>query len=235
MTTSGTLAITWLGHATFVLTSPGGKRIVIDPWLEGNPKCPAECRTINRADLILVTHGHPDHISDVVTVARATDAPVVGIYELSSWLQKKGLKNVHGMNKGGTLYLAGIGITMVHALHSSAMVDEGQIVYLGDPAGYVLRFEDGRSVYFAGDTDVFGDMTLIKKLYAPDIAFLPIGDHFTMGPKGAALAAELLGVTQVVPMHYGTFPLLTGTPDELRALLPASVQVLDLKPGETVS
>lgn len=235
MSTSSKLAIRWFGHGTFLLTSPGGKRILFDPWFEANPACPDDCKKVGKADMILVTHGHPDHASEVVSVARATNAPVVTIYELGLWLQKKGLKQVHGINKGGTVTIAGIDVTMVHAQHSSGLDVDGQIVYLGEPAGYIVRLEDGSRVYFAGDTDVFGDMALIKKLYAPEIAFLPIGDYYTMGPKGAAFAADLLGVTQVVPMHYGTFPLLTGTPGELRKLLPSGVQLLEPKPGETIS
>jgi len=230
---TGKLTIQWLGHGTFLLTSPGGKRVLFDPWLVANKTCPDECKSIGKVDLILVTHGHSDHVSDVVSVARSTHAPVVAIHELSLWLRQKGVQQVHGMNKGGTITLAGLDVTMVTAQHSSSLEVDGQLVYLGEPAGYVIRLEDGRVIYFAGDTDVFSDMALIKRLYEPEIAFLPIGDHYTMGPKGAALAAELLGVHQVVPMHYGTFPLLTGTPDALRLLLPSGVDLLELKPGET--
>jgi len=230
------LSITWLGHATFILTSPGGKRIVTDPWLEGNPACPASMKKIDKADLILVSHGHFDHVGDVVSVARSTGATVVGIFELCAWLESKGVKHTSPMNMGGTQKVGDIGVTMTMALHSSAIVEDGRAVYLGDPAGYVITFEDGMRAYFAGDTALFGDMRLIRELYAPEIAFLPIGDHFTMGPEAAAKACEMLGVKQVVPMHWGTFPLLTGTPERLKALVKElSVEVLALRPGETAS
>jgi L-ascorbate metabolism protein UlaG (beta-lactamase superfamily) len=232
MPSSTSLSITWLGHGTFELLSPGGKRIVIDPWLEQNPSCPADRKKIDRADLILVTHGHFDHIGDLVPVARATGAKVIGIFELCAWLGKKGVQNTSPMNIGGSQRVGDITITMVPAVHSSAFVDDGGPVYLGDAAGYVIRFEDGLTVYFAGDTALFGDMRLIKEMYEPAIAFLPIGDHFTMGPEAAARAANLLGARQIVPMHYGTFPLLTGTPERLKELLP-TVDILKLKPGET--
>ena len=230
------LSITWLGHASFILTTPGGKRIVTDPWLEGNPACPADRKRIDAADVILLTHGHFDHSGDVVTVARATNAPVVAVFELSLWLERKGLQNVVGMGIGGTTTVAGLEISMVPAVHSSSIVEDGTTVYLGPATGFVVRMENDQVFYFAGDTALFGDMRLIGEMFKPDIAFLPIGDHYTMGPDGAARACALLGVRQVVPMHFGTFPLLTGTPDRLKHLVePNGVDVLVLKPGETAS
>jgi L-ascorbate metabolism protein UlaG (beta-lactamase superfamily) len=228
------ISITWYGHSTFMITTPGGKRIVTDPWLEGNPKCPPGMKKITAADLILVSHGHSDHTGDLMAVSRATKAPVVAVYELAHWFELKGLSNLQGMNIGGTIALAGLSVTMVPAIHSSSVVENDTNVYLGNPAGFVVRMENGQAFYFAGDTALFGDMRLIAEMYAPQIAFLPIGDHFTMGPDAAALAARMLAVRQVVPMHYGTFPVLTGTAERLKHLVdPFGIDVLVLKPGET--
>jgi L-ascorbate metabolism protein UlaG (beta-lactamase superfamily) len=229
------LSITWYGHSTFVVTTPGGKRIVFDPWLTGNPKAPAGAR-IDKADVICVTHGHSDHTGDVIATARATNAPVVAVFELGTWFRSKGLKDVVDMGVGGTVAVKGLTISMVPAVHTSSIDEDGQQLYAGLAAGFVIRLEDDRTIYFAGDTAVFGDMSLIRRMYAPEIAFLPIGDHYTMDARGAALACELLGVRQVVPMHYGTFPVLTGSPDELQRLVePRGVDVLVLKPGETAT
>ncbi|MCX6543056.1 MAG: metal-dependent hydrolase [Acidobacteria bacterium] len=230
------LSVTWLGHSTFLLVSPEGRRILLDPWLDGNPSCPPAFRTIDAVDLILVTHGHFDHVHDVAAVAKATGATVVGIFELCDWLGRQGVTKTSGMNKGGTQEHGGVRITMVDARHSSSFVENGAATYLGEAAGYVLRFGNGLTIYFAGDTSVFGDMRLIRELYNPSIAFLPIGDLFTMDPAAAAKAAELLGVRAVFPMHYGTFPVLTGRPEQLRELVaPLGVEVVEMQPGQTVA
>jgi len=227
------LSITWYGHATFVVGTPGGRRIVFDPWLTGNPKAPAGAK-IDKADVICVTHGHSDHTTDVVPIARATGAPVVAVFELANYFQGKGLKDVVGMGIGGTVDVKGLKISMVSAVHTSSIEEDGKVLYVGTATGFVVRLEDGRSLYFAGDTALFGDMRLIREQYAPEIAFLPIGGHYTMDPAGAAKAVEMLGVRQVVPMHYGTFPALSGSPEELKKLVEArGVDVLVLKPGET--
>lgn len=233
---SSSLAFTWLGHATFLLRSPGGKRILFDPWVTGNPSAPESAKKIGELDLILITHGHADHTGDAVSIGRSSGAQVVAPYEVASWLGQKGLKNVTGMNPGGTLKALGLSMTMVPAVHSSSVEEDGKVIYLGVATGYIVTFEDGVTIYFAGDTSVFGDMRLIGEMYRPTLAFLPIGDLYTMGPEQAAKACELLGVKRVVPMHYGTFPALTGTPASLRALVePRGVEVLELKPGETAS
>lgn len=226
------LAITWLGHSAFRLRTPGGKELLFDPWYAGNPSFVESARP-QAADLILVSHGHSDHITDAAAMAKSTGATVVGIWEVTSWLGSKGVKNLEPMNKGGTITSKGLRITMTDARHSSSF-DDGGIVYLGEPAGFVIKLENGQTIYYAGDTSLFGDMKLIGELYKPAIAFLPIGDRFTMGPDTAALAAQWLGVKMVVPMHHGTFPLLTGTPDQLEQHLTGkSIEVLKLKPGET--
>ena len=229
-----TLSFTWLGHSTFLFRSPGGKRVLIDPWLTTNPSCPEAAKRIRELDLLLLTHGHDDHTADAVAVGRATGARAIAPYELALWLERKGLRSVTAMNIGGTIDAAGLSITMVPAIHSSSIIEDGRSIYLGEPCGYVIRFEDGLTIYFAGDTALFGDMRLIADLYHPRIAFLPIGDTYTMGPDQAAKACEFLAVKQVVPMHYGTFPALTGTPQHLRELVHLrGVDVLELRPGET--
>jgi L-ascorbate metabolism protein UlaG (beta-lactamase superfamily) len=235
---SAPLSITWLGHSTFVIGLPGGKRVITDPWL-GNPNCPpafSKPEALKPIDLILVSHGHSDHTGDVVSVARATGAPVVCVFELGLYFIDKGLQDVRDMGVGGTQQVAGITVTMTNAAHSGSIGDGGKILYLGGATGSVLRAPDTPTIYFAGDTGLFGDMKIIGEIYKPEIAFLPIGDHYTMGPDTAAIAARWLGVRQVVPMHWGTFPVLTGTPEALKMHLKGSgVDVLELKPGETAS
>lgn len=232
-------ALTWLGHSTFVLETPGGTRVLFDPWVTGNPATPEGAADPGAVDLILVSHGHADHTGDLVRLA-AEKAPqaVVGMVELMGWFESQGVANTVGINKGGSTEAAGQRVTMTQALHSSSVnAEDGSIVYTGEPAGFVLTIDSGYKVYFAGDTTVFGDMSLIGELYAPDLAILPIGDFFTMGPLEAAKAVELLGVRRVLGMHYGTFPVLPGTPQQLREACAArglDVTIEELQPGGTL-
>ena len=229
------VTFTWLGHGSYRFDSAEGKRVYVDPWFD-NPKCPEAEKRPERCDVLAITHGHGDHIGSAVEVAKAHSPTVVAIFELASWLEAKGAPDASrlGMNKGGTVDVDGIKFTMTHALHSSGFGQNGDtIIYLGDAAGYVVEFENGFKVYCAGDTAVFSDLQLIGRLHAPDLAVLPIGDHFTMGPEAAALALELLDVRRCIPVHWGTFPLLRGTPDQLRAAAP-DVDVLSPEPGETI-
>lgn len=230
-------ALTWLGHATFRVHTPAGRTLLLDPWVASNPACPEAHKRLGDVDAMLITHGHFDHIADAVAIGTETGCQAVGIVELCAWLGRKGVENTIGMNKGGTIEVAGVKVTMVHADHSCGITeDDGSIVYGGEAVGYVVDVGNGFSFYFAGDTNVFGDMALIRELYAPSLAILPIGGHFTMGPREAAKAVELLGVKQVVPMHYGTFPLLGGTPEELEARVERlGCQVITLTPGDTLS
>jgi L-ascorbate metabolism protein UlaG (beta-lactamase superfamily) len=228
------IKLTWLGHATFRIETPEGKTLYIDPWIGGNPMCPESEKNVRKADVLVITHGHFDHFADALELAKREGTTSVGIFELCSWLQKKGARQISPMNKGGTQLVADVKITMVHAVHSCGIQDGEQIVYGGEACGYVLEFSNGVKLYHAGDTNVFSDMAIIRDLYAPKIVMLPIGDHFTMSPREAAYACKLLKPETVIPMHFGTFPALTGTPGQLQALAP-EVKVVELKPGVTVS
>ena len=236
MADRGNVEITWLGHSTFRIRTAAGRTILIDPWLQQNPACPEPLKKVPKLDGMLVTHGHFDHIGDVVALGREHPADTVCVFETSVWLESKGVKTCIGMNKGGTITAAGLKVTMVHADHSCGILDDGKIIYGGDPCGYVIEMENGYRIYHAGDTNVFGDMKIIGDLYKPDIAMLPIGSHYTMGPREAALACRLLGTREVVPMHFGTFPALGGTPAELRELtrdLPGFA-IREMTPGQTL-
>jgi len=230
--------ITWLGHSTFLMETPAGKKIMIDPWISGNPKTPASHKKFDRIDFILCTHGHGDHIGDLADLVKKHNPVVVGIYEICLWAKKKGAQQVAPMNKGGTRTLGGLKVTMVTANHSSTIEDGMEMIPGGEPCGFVIEFENGLRVYHAGDTNVFGDMAIIQELYKPDLAMLPIGDVYTMGPLEAAYACRLLQLKAVIPMHWGTFPALTGTPEELASRLRAggvSTEVITIIPGETIS
>ena len=228
--------LTWLGHAAFRITTVSGKVVIVDPWVQSNPMCPPELKSFERVDTLLISHGHFDHIADAVELAKKHAPQIVAIYETCVWLQSKGVTNTSPMNKGGTQKVGELEITMVHAIHSCGIQDGDKIIYGGEASGYVVRLPGGLTVYHAGDTAVFGDMKLIGDLYKPHVALLPIGDHFTMGPREAALAIRLLGVRHVIPMHFGTFPLLTGTPERLREETKdiSGLEIHALKPGESL-
>jgi len=228
------MQITWLGHGTFQFRLPSGQTILMDPWTEGNPAYP-KSHVIDRVDTICISHGHFDHIHDAVPLAMKFNCEVAGIFETAHWLESKGVANTRPMNKGGTQKLGGVTITMTHAVHSCGILDDGKIIYGGEAAGYVLRLPDQRTLYFAGDTNVFSDMELIYELYHPELVFLPIGDLFTMGPREAALACRMLRPAKVIPMHFGTFPPLVGRPEQLRDRIAGlETEVWPLEPGNTV-
>ncbi len=228
------MQITWLGHGTFQFQLPSGQVILMDPWTDGNPAYPKGYE-IRRVDVICITHGHFDHIHDAVPLAKRFSPEVAGIFEICQWLESKGVKNTRAMNKGGSQKVGEVTVTMTDAVHSCGILDDGKIIYGGEAAGYVMRFADGRALYFAGDTNVFGDMRLIEQLYHPELAFLPIGDLFTMSPREAAVACKLLKSKKVIPMHFGTFPPLTGRPEELAKLTAGlETEVWELEPGKAV-
>ena len=228
--------ITWLGHSAFRVTTSAGKVILIDPFLSGNPLCPESEKKQPKVDAILLSHAHGDHLGDTLELAKQHKSAIVAIYEFAGWLESKGATNTVGMSKGGTTQVAGIEVTMTHAFHSSSVTDGGKQVYAGEPAGLILHLPGGLRLYHAGDTCVFGDMKLIAEIYEPHIACLPIGDFYTMGPREAAHAIRLLGVKHVLPMHYGTFPPLTGRPAHVRELTKdiAGLEIHELKPGESI-
>ncbi len=228
------IKVTWFGHASFKFESPEGKVILVDPWLD-HPLAPEGAKQFGHVDLILVTHGHSDHLGNTIEIAKSTNATVVAIYEIMLYLQGKGLSNLQGMNKGGTWEWNNIKITMTDAVHSSGIDEGGKVIPGGDPAGYIITFENGFKVYHTGDTGLFGGMQFIGELYKPDLVCLPIGSLFTMGPEEAAFAVKILKPRWVIPMHYETFPILTGKPKDFIDLLPDEFKdrVIVLKPGET--
>lgn len=227
-----TLKITWFGHSAFLLEPTRGPSVLIDPWLD-NPRAPAGATELSHVDVILVTHGHSDHLGNTVEVARRTGAKVISIFELYLHLQALGVQTAQGMNKGGTIDVDGLRVTMVDARHSSDIDVDGKVTPGGEPAGFVMTFEKGFTVYHAGDTSLFGDMKLIGQLYTPAVALLPIGGLYTMAPREAAIACKLIKPAYIIGMHYGTFPVLTGTPAELRRYLPVNMRkrVQELVPG----
>ncbi len=222
--------IRWIGHACFLLE--GSKTVIIDPFLIGNPVTSLKPSDI-KADLVLVTHGHGDHLGDAVEIARNNDCPVVAIHELSRILAAKNIEAV-GMNIGGTALVSDVKITMVKAFHSADVEEDSGIISAGDPAGFVVEL-DGVKVYHCGDTDVFGDMRLIGELYSPDVMLLPIGGWYTMGIQEAVKAVELVKPRYAIPMHYNTFPIIETDPSGFKERVEKAIKdvsVVVLKPGE---
>ena len=226
------VALTWLGHSGYRFDTPGGKRVYVDPFLD-NPKCPENEKEPERMDILALTHGHGDHVGSSLDLIARHSPEVVAQVELKKWLGRQGaaVGETPGVNKGGTQDVDGVRFTLTDARHSSSIDETGE--YVGESCGFVVEAENGTKLYFAGDTSVFMDMQLIGRIYQPDVAILPIGDHFTMGPREAAVALELLNVARCIPCHYGTFPILTGTPEALREL--TDVEVVEIQPGETVT
>jgi L-ascorbate metabolism protein UlaG (beta-lactamase superfamily) len=236
MALNSEVGFTWVGHGTWKVRSAKWKEIIIDPWVMSNPVAPDHLKKVERCDIMLITHGHFDHIHDALEIAKAHKPKIVSNFEITSWLESKGVDSstLIGGNLGGTIEVDGFKVTLVHAEHSCGITDGDQIVYGGNACGLVIEFENGFTVYFAGDTDVFGDMAVIAELSKFDVAFLPIGGFYTMGPERAAKAVSLLGVKTVVPMHFGTFPALAGRPKDLQDLVGPGVKVLDINPGDKV-
>ena len=235
----GGARITYLGHSTFRFVTAGDEQIIIDPFLTENPQTPDHLKRVGELDTILITHGHFDHFSDVMPLQGQTGAATVSNFEIFSYLQRQGVENAMPVQKGGTIHVGGIKVTATHAFHSSSIaLDDGTVIYAGEPVGYVMEFESGFKVYHAGDTAVFGDMQLIGELYRPDVALLPIGDQVVMSPYEAAHATRLLGIPHVVPIHYGTFPFVPGTPEEFQKHLnevAPNTTVHVMKPGDDLA
>ena len=227
--------ITYFGHSTFSLTTPSGQVGLIDPFVMHNPSCPEKLKKFARLDVVFCSHAHGDHFADCVELAKQHGSKVFAIYETVVWLHGKGIDKAHPMSKGGSQNFGDFGVTLTNAFHSNSIEEGDDVVYAGEPCGLIIRMP-GFTIYHAGDTCVFGDMKLIGEIYKPDVALLPIGDNFTMGPREAARATRLLGVKHVIPMHYGTFPVLTGTPDQFKEETKdiAGLEIHVMKPGDTI-
>ncbi len=215
------MKITWLGHSAFRIET-GSSVLLIDPFLTGNGIFEASGMSVDEAASgvthIALTHGHDDHVGDTVAICKKSGAPVTAVYELAMYLNGKGVENVNPGNPGGTIDHGDFDVSFVKAFHSASTMVDGKNIYLGNPCGLVIRSGNGKSVYHMGDTEIFGDMGLINEIFAPGIGLVPIGDRFTMGARTAAMACEkYFKFDTVIPIHYGTFPIIDQTPDKFIA------------------
>jgi L-ascorbate metabolism protein UlaG (beta-lactamase superfamily) len=225
--------LTWHGHSCFTLVTDDEKRIMIDPWLDGNPAADIGTDAVEALDYILVSHGHSDHFADCITLAKKTGAMVISTYELVGFCQEKGVKDGHGMNIGGA-YVFDFGrVKLTPALHTGSVFGDDDGTHTTDPAGFLISLNSGQRLYHAGDTALIMDMQLLKG--SVDVAILPIGDNFTMGPEDAARAVEMIEPEVVIPMHYNTFPLIEQNPESFRELVGEAARVEVLQPGGSYS
>lgn len=225
------MKITYHGHSVLSIVMANGQKLLFDPFITGNALTDLKAEEVT-ADWILVTHGHSDHIGDLIPIAKRNDATVISIVEICSFAEQNGVQKTHGMNIGGKFDFPFGRVKMVPAQHSSGYEVDGQMIYMGEPAGFILQAE-GKTLYHAGDTAEFGDMALLGETFEIDLAFLPIGDNFTMGPQDAASAVKRLKAKQVVPIHYNTFPVIEQDPDAFVQLLPEKVGKV-MAVGETI-
>ncbi len=223
--------ITFHGHAVLSIELEDGQKLLFDPFINGNAMTDLDAETVD-PDWLLITHGHSDHVGDMVAIAKRTEAPIISVVEVCQYATSKGVTKTHGMNIGGSYTFPFGKVRFVQTQHSSGLEEDGKMIYMGNPAGIILEAE-GKTIYHAGDTALFGDMALIGEQFAIDVAFLPIGDNFTMGPKDAAVAAHLLKAKKVVPVHYNTFPLIKQDPAAFIDLLPEGVGTV-LAVGESI-
>lgn len=229
------MKLTWLGHSAFH-AEIAGKSVLLDPFFSGNPSYPEGwADKLDRVDYIVVTHGHSDHLGDTLDLAQKHGATVVSMFEICMYLGGQGIEALEPMNIGGSVTSGGLTFSMVNAQHSSAIIEDGKPVTMGDPAGYIIKAEGEKTLYHLGDTEIFSDMALIQRIHKPQVGLVPVGDRFTMGPDTAAMACnEFLELETIVPVHWGTFDLLTGQPEDFKRQVKRG-EVKQPQPGETLT